>query len=80
VAAHRNAKILNRAVCRLSSGETRSVSRVSRRYRAELDDPEHAEAPAHLRDLAKERPVTLLAATQKPEISEAEVLAELLRG
>jgi uncharacterized protein YeaO (DUF488 family) len=52
----------------------------SRRYRAELDDPEHAEAPAHLRDLAKERPVTLLTATQKPEISEAEVLAELLRG
>jgi uncharacterized protein YeaO (DUF488 family) len=52
----------------------------SRRYRAELDDPEHAEALAHLRDLAKERPVTLLTATKQPEISEAEVLAGLLRG
>jgi uncharacterized protein YeaO (DUF488 family) len=52
----------------------------SRRYRAELEDPDHAEALAHLRDLAKERTVTLLTATRQPEISEAEVLAELLRG
>ncbi|WP_019070709.1 DUF488 domain-containing protein [Streptomyces hokutonensis] len=52
----------------------------SRRYRAELEDPDHAEALAHLRDLAKERTVTLLTATKQPEISEAEVLAELLRG
>lgn len=51
----------------------------SRRYRAELEDPEHAEAMDHLRDLAKERTLTLLTATKQPEISEAEVLAELLR-
>ena len=52
----------------------------SRRYRVELDDPEHAEALAHLRGLAEERTVTLLTATKRPEISEAEVLAELHRG
>jgi uncharacterized protein YeaO (DUF488 family) len=51
-----------------------------RRYRAELEDPERAEALAHLRDLAKDRTVTLLTATKQPEISEAEVLAEILRG
>ncbi|MFF6779854.1 DUF488 family protein [Streptomyces sp. NPDC012510] len=52
----------------------------SRRYRTELKDPEHAEAVAHLRDLAHDRTLTLLTATRHPEISEAEVLAELLRG
>jgi uncharacterized protein YeaO (DUF488 family) len=51
----------------------------SRRYQAELEDPEHADALAHLRDLTKDRTVTLLTATRQPEISEAEVLAELLR-
>ncbi|UQX04737.1 DUF488 family protein [Streptomyces sp. RerS4] len=50
----------------------------SRRYRNELQDPEHADALAHLRDLAKDRPLTLLTATKRPEISEAEVLAEML--
>ncbi|MFD8762011.1 DUF488 domain-containing protein [Streptomyces mirabilis] len=52
----------------------------SRRYRAELEDPEHADGLAHLRDLAKDRTVTLLTATKRPEISEAVVLAELLRA
>ncbi|MCX4430191.1 MULTISPECIES: DUF488 domain-containing protein [Streptomyces] len=52
----------------------------SHRYRSELEDPEHADALAHLRDLAKDRTLTLLTATKQPEISEAEVLAELLRG
>ncbi|MFE3450312.1 DUF488 domain-containing protein [Nonomuraea sp. NPDC059194] len=52
----------------------------SRRYRAELEDPQHADALAHLRDLAKDGTLTLLTATKHPEISEAEVLAELLRG
>lgn len=51
----------------------------SRRYRTELKDSEHADAVAHLRDVAKERPLTLLTATRHPEISEAQVLAELLR-
>ncbi|MFI0902967.1 DUF488 domain-containing protein [Streptomyces sioyaensis] len=52
----------------------------SRRYRTELKDPEHAGALAHLRDLVKDRPLTLLTATKQPEISEAEVLAEVLRS
>ncbi|TKA03165.1 DUF488 domain-containing protein [Actinacidiphila oryziradicis] len=51
-----------------------------RRYRSELDDPERAQALAHLRELAKGRTLTLLTATKQPEISEAEVLAELLRS
>lgn len=50
-----------------------------RRYRAELQDPPRAEALAHLRKLAKDRQLTLLTATSQPEISEAAVLAELLR-
>jgi uncharacterized protein YeaO (DUF488 family) len=49
-----------------------------RRYRTELGEPERADTLARLRDLAKERPLTLLTATRQPEISEAEVLAELL--
>ena len=37
-------------------------------------------ALAHMRELAKDRTLTLLTATKKPEISEAEVLAQMLRG
>ncbi|MGP4000668.1 DUF488 domain-containing protein [Streptomyces sp. 8N706] len=51
-----------------------------RRYRTELKDPERADALAHLHDLAEDRTLTLLTATKNPEISEAQVLAELLRG
>jgi uncharacterized protein YeaO (DUF488 family) len=51
-----------------------------RRYRSELKEPERADALAHLRELAKGRLLTLLTATRQPEISEAAVLAELLRG
>lgn len=51
-----------------------------RRYQAELQDPRRAGALAHLRELAKGRPLTLLTATRQPEISEAAVLAELLRS
>ncbi|MDQ2826853.1 MAG: DUF488 family protein [Actinomycetota bacterium] len=51
-----------------------------RRYRAELEQPERAEALEHLRDLARHRAVTLLTATKHAEISEAAVLAELLNG
>jgi uncharacterized protein YeaO (DUF488 family) len=51
-----------------------------RRYRSELKEPARADALAHLRELAKGRLLTLLTATRQPEISEAAVLAELLRG
>jgi uncharacterized protein YeaO (DUF488 family) len=51
-----------------------------RRYQAELKDPQRAGAVAHLRELAKGRRLTLLTATRQPEISEAAVLAELLRS
>ena len=51
-----------------------------RRYLAELNDPQRAGALAHLRELAKDRQLTLLTATRQPEISEAAVLAEMLRS
>ena len=51
----------------------------TRRYRAELEEPGRCEALAHLRELANEGTLTLLTATRSPEISEAEVLAEMLR-
>ena len=48
------------------------------RYRAELEQPN--EPPRlHLRDLAENGPLTLLTATKQPDISEAAVLADLLR-
>jgi uncharacterized protein YeaO (DUF488 family) len=50
----------------------------TRRYTAELRDPEPAAALAHLRELAGQQPLTLLTATKDPDISEAAVLAELL--
>jgi len=50
------------------------------RYRGELQQPEQAEALARLRELARERTVTLLTATKAVEISQAAVLAELIRG
>ena len=51
----------------------------TRRYHAELKEPERSAILAHLRELASDRTVTLLTATKQPEISEAQVLAELLR-
>ena len=51
----------------------------SRRYRQELKDSEHAAAMEHLRDLSNAEPLTLLTATKEPDISEAAVLAGLLR-
>jgi uncharacterized protein YeaO (DUF488 family) len=51
-----------------------------RRYRLELQGPRQAEALAHLRGLAKDRRLTLLTGTRQPEISEAAVLAALLRA
>ncbi len=52
----------------------------SRRYRAELTGPQQADALAHLRTLARARPLTLLTATKEPQISEAAVLADVVRG
>jgi uncharacterized protein YeaO (DUF488 family) len=50
-----------------------------RRFRAELEEPERAEALGHLRDLAQHRPLTLLTATKRADISEAQILATLLQ-
>ena len=50
-----------------------------RRYRAELEEPERAAALGHLGELAAHRPLTLLTATKRPDISAAAVLADLLR-
>lgn len=52
----------------------------SRRYLAELDDPAHAEALDHLRELSGGQRLTLLTATKNAEISAAAVLATILRG
>lgn len=49
------------------------------RYQAELADAERAEALNHLRDLAKRGPLTLLTATKQAEISQAAVIANMLR-
>jgi uncharacterized protein YeaO (DUF488 family) len=51
-----------------------------RRYRAELEEPERAEALAHLRRLAEAGPLTLLTGARRSDISQATVLADLLTG
>lgn len=51
----------------------------SRRYAAELDEPKAREALGRLRALAADRPVTLLTATKEIDLSQATVLAGLLR-
>ncbi|MFI8004697.1 DUF488 domain-containing protein [Streptomyces sp. NPDC086010] len=51
----------------------------SRRYHEELEDTERAKALEHLRELADAGTLTLLTATKQPEISEAKVLADILR-
>jgi uncharacterized protein YeaO (DUF488 family) len=50
----------------------------SRRYRAELAEPERASAFDHLKSLAGSGTLTLLTATKDADISEAAVLADLL--
>lgn len=50
------------------------------RYRSELEEPERAEALDRLRALAKKGSLTLLTATKRSDISEAAVLADLLRS
>ena len=51
-----------------------------RRYREELKDAGRAQALKQLRELAKRGTLTLLTATKHAEISEAAVLADLIRG
>ncbi len=51
-----------------------------RRYRAEVAEAERANAVDHLRVLARAGALTLLTATKQADISEAAVLADLLRG
>ena len=51
----------------------------SRRYQEELAEPERAQALARLYHLAAEGTLTLLTATKHAEISEAVVLADLIR-
>jgi uncharacterized protein YeaO (DUF488 family) len=51
-----------------------------RRYLAELSDPDHQQAVAHLRELASRDTITLLTATKDVEHSQAAVLAEWLAG
>lgn len=52
----------------------------ARRYRAELDDGEQAEALARLRYLHRQGPLTLMTASKDLELSQARVLADLLTG
>lgn len=50
------------------------------RYRDELGAPEPAAALRHLRELARHGTVTLMTATKDAALSQAAVLADLLRG
>jgi uncharacterized protein YeaO (DUF488 family) len=52
----------------------------TRRYDAELKEPERASALDHLRELAGEGTVTLLTATKDADHSQAAVLADRLRA
>jgi uncharacterized protein YeaO (DUF488 family) len=52
----------------------------SRRYTKELEQPEQAAALGQLRQFAAKGPLTLLTATKDATISEAAVLADLLRA
>jgi uncharacterized protein YeaO (DUF488 family) len=49
-----------------------------RRYLAELDDPEHAEALSHLRGMLREGHLTLLTATKDLDLSHAPILADVV--
>jgi uncharacterized protein YeaO (DUF488 family) len=62
------------------SHDPQRFAEFSRRYRAELAEPERASAVDRLRTLAGAGALTLLTATKQAGISEAAVLADLLRG
>lgn len=50
------------------------------RYCKELEEPERATALRHLKVITSHSRLTLLTATRQVEVSQAEVLAELLRS
>ncbi|HZR12856.1 MAG TPA: DUF488 family protein [Acidimicrobiia bacterium] len=52
----------------------------AKRYRDELRAADAADALAHVRSLARRRPVTLLTATKDVDHSGAAVLADVVRG
>jgi uncharacterized protein YeaO (DUF488 family) len=60
--------------------EPAKFAEFTRRYEAELEDPERAKAFGHLREEARSGPVTLLTATRDLERSEAAVLVAKLRA
>jgi uncharacterized protein YeaO (DUF488 family) len=60
--------------------EPAKFAEFTRRYEAELEDPQRAEAFSHLREDARSGPVTLLTATRDLERSEAAVLVARLRA
>ncbi|NNM45085.1 DUF488 domain-containing protein [Knoellia koreensis] len=51
-----------------------------KRYRAELQDPERAQALDQLRAMAAKGPLTLITASKAADISEAAVLRDVLDG
>jgi uncharacterized protein YeaO (DUF488 family) len=51
----------------------------AQRYRAELTDAEHSSALEHLRELAEADHLTLVTATKTLELSQAAVLADVIR-
>jgi uncharacterized protein YeaO (DUF488 family) len=58
--------------------DPRKFDEFSRRYVAELERPEQHAALEHLRELARDRPLTLLTASRLVDFSEATVLAGLI--
>lgn len=59
--------------------EPERFAEFDRRYRAELEQPERGDGLRRLRELARTGPLTLLTATKQPELSQAAVLADVLR-
>jgi hypothetical protein len=78
--AHKAAAAGQRATNGTSTARKQWLEEFGRRYRVELQGPRQAEALSHLRGLAEYRRLTLLTGTRQPEISEAAVLAALLRA
>jgi uncharacterized protein YeaO (DUF488 family) len=60
--------------------EPSKLAEFRRRYLAELDDPDHAEALRHLRSMMRQGRLTLLTATKDVDASHATVLTEVMSG
>jgi uncharacterized protein YeaO (DUF488 family) len=61
------------------SHDPKRFEEFGRRYRAELTTADRASALEHLRELAATDQLTLLTATKQAELSEAAVLADIIR-